>query len=320
MLSCLRSTEVAAFEGIPMNTTRPAWLVLTLSTSIVAGCGGNTSSSASDKSTVAAIEASVRQAAAVVTQVPPSLVERPRASAANSQLAESDAPAIVAVRAGAVRRLKDDTVDCSYAIQVRNGGVAVRSLAIDLLASGTSSGIVSGRVTLGALAPGQTGASDESITLRDREACSIDLSKARWRVDAIPSSAERGMLLAGAPGSSAVAAVIQLIDNEPRARGADAGILQLTAVIDDSATVGQVNDALRVAGVRIVQMTQGTRSLQLEAQQASNARASAQEINARLAASQALESINGVSLRPQRTADVPSPPPVEDHQQPPPPQ
>lgn len=303
-----------------MNTTRPAWLVLTLSTSIVAGCGGNTSSPASDTVKAAAIEASVRQATAVATQVPPALVERPRASGSASQLSESDAPAIVAVQAGAVRRLKDDSVDCPYAVRVRNGGVAMRAVAVDLVASGTSSGIVSGRATMGALAPGQTSSTEESIVLRDRDSCSIDLAKARWRVDAIPSSAERGVLLGGAPGSSAVASVTQLIDNEPRARGVDAGVLRLTAVIDDGATVGQVNDALRVSGVRIVQMTQGSRSLQLEAQQAGSARPSVQEVNARLAASQAFESINGVLLRPQRTDDAPMPPQVEDHQQPPPPQ
>ncbi len=295
----------------PTASTRRACSPLVLSMSIVSGCGGNTSSTA----TVTGTEASVRQATAVATQVAPALVERPRASALASQLAESDTPAIVAVRPGAVRRLKDDTVDCTYALQVRNGDVAMRSLAIDLLASGTSSGIVSGRVTVGALAPGQTGSSDDSIVLRDREACSIDLTKARWRVDAIPSSAERGVLLAGSPGSSAVAAVSQMVDDDPRARGVDAGVLRLAAVIDDGATVGQVNDALRMAGVRIVQMTPGNRSLLLEGQ-TGQSRPGEQDVLTGLAASQAFESINGIVLRPQRTADVPLPPPVEDHQQP----
>jgi hypothetical protein len=288
---------------------------MVLWTSLASGCGGSSPSASDDTGKTDAIETSARRATASAASLPPPPAEATINGTGAAQFAGADSPTVAGVRAGAVRRFNNDAVDCAYVVQVRNGSVALRSLAVDLKSSGSSSGIVSGRVTIGALAPGQTATSDESIVLRDRAACSIDLSKARWGVDAIPSSAERGVLLAGAPGLSAVSAVIQMIDNEPRARGAEGGALRFTAVIDDGATVGQVNDALRVTGVRIVQMTQGSRNLMLEAQPGAP-RPRPQEIQTRLAASQAFESINGVALRPQHTADVPLPPQVDDHQQP----
>lgn len=138
-------------------------------------------------------------------------------------------------------------------------------------------------------------------------------------------TAGQGVLLAGVPGTNAYSALRGHV--EETAHAAASPSQRLSAVIDRSATVGQVNAALTAADARIVSMQPGNPEVMLDLAQP------AQGIDARNAVAQLLATRAFTSIHIPGSAPAPvsapggsvhaqvfdpsAPEPVEDHTSPP---
>lgn len=139
-------------------------------------------------------------------------------------------------------------------------------------------------------------------------------------------AAPRGVLLDGVPGTYACTALRGYIDESvvgASAATATPERLRLNAVIAPTATIGQVNAALRSVGARIVSMQPGNSEVMLDLA-TPGGRPSQVDMAAQLIATRAFESVGGTqpAARFTPTATIPSafdpsaPAPVEDHQSP----
>ncbi len=138
-----------------------------------------------------------------------------------------------------------------------------------------------------------------------------------------------GVLLDGLPGAYAYAALRGHVEESaaatsPSYEPSASARLHLNAVIAQTATVGQVNAALNDLGARIVAMQPGNSEVMLDVA-TPGGRPAASQVAARLVASRAFESVEGLrsAFDPATAAaspqlgDLYAPAPVEDHQSPP---
>lgn len=141
------------------------------------------------------------------------------------------------------------------------------------------------------------------------------------------ATAPRGRLLEGLPGTNAYASLSDVAAGDPAASETpSAARIRLIAVIDRSATVGQVNAVLNEVGARIVSMQPGNDTLSLEVKSADGP-PSIQDTAARLLATRAFQSVQGPGLAPVTRADARAPigpdadaavaEPIDDHAPPP---
>ncbi len=137
------------------------------------------------------------------------------------------------------------------------------------------------------------------------------------------AAAVRGVLLPGVPGTNAYSALQGHV--EETADASASASQQLSAVIDRSATVGQVNAALIAVGARIVAMQPGNPELMLDLVQAARDPAARHAV-AQLLATRAFTSVHRPGSAPAtvqvgsfdaQAFDPSAPEPVDDHASPP---
>ncbi len=136
------------------------------------------------------------------------------------------------------------------------------------------------------------------------------------------NASPRGVLLTGVSGANAFAALsVYVLDSPASSQSATSAprTTSLTAFIDLSATVGQVNAALNAAGARIVAMRPGHTAIEIELADAVRT-ATLRDAAARLIVSRAFQWVQGPGLPAApfaMAADPAASEPIDDHAPPP---
>ena len=162
-------------------------------------------------------------------------------------------------------------------------------------------------------APADTPAS-QRLPLRSNAVAAASASTVR--------ASPRGVLLTDVSGSNAYAALSMCVLDSPASSQPATSAphtTSLTALIDLSATVGQVNAALNAAGARIVAMRPGHTAIEIELADAVGT-ATLRDAAARLMASRAFQWVQGPELPAAPLAlavDPAASEPIDDHAPPP---
>lgn len=206
-----------------------------------------------------------------------------------------------------------------YQVRFQNGPRAQSNLVARLVSAGADTTVVEGRVVLGSLAAGVVVTPADTITLLHAEGLVLDPAGLRWELsESRDHDGAAGALLQGPEAASAVAALRSFelrspalgtapvgdnVDAFPRAR--------LNAVLQPSATVEQVNAALRRASARIAAMRPGNRTVVLALPDPGDAMA-LQSLARRLQDSGAFESVTLPPAAPPGMDTQPPPDPEPD--------
>lgn len=129
----------------------------------------------------------------------------------------------------------------------------------------------------------------------------------------------RGVLLTGLPGANACSALRVYVIDAADAQTSASRRTPLTAFIDPTATVGQVNAALNAVGARIVAMQPGRNAVAIELEDEGGTK-SPRDTVARLMASRAFQWVQGPGLPTAPVAlavDPAASEPIDDHAPPP---
>jgi hypothetical protein len=175
--------------------------------------------------------------------------------------------------------LPDGRVERSYRVVLANGPLERPAALLRLLATPPGVEVVRAGLSLGELPALAQVSPPDALRLRHPPELLLDPNMLQWALqDAPPAAASvQGRLLSGPAAQLALAAIVghqAAPDPQPRT--------QLLAHLQPGATVGAVNQALRQAGLRIVQMRVGNHGLTLRplAQEAGAAAWAQQQLQA----------------------------------------
>lgn len=235
-----------------MPTTRLALASATLLA--LAGCGQAVDDKAGLSRVLPAV-ASTPDARPLATRVPPTAAP----AAATVAMTSADWAVTGLLPQGDID-LPDGRVERGYRVVLANGPLERPAALLRLLAAPPGVEVVRATLALGELAVQARLSPAEAVLLRHPPDLVLQPAMLQWALqDAPPAAASvQGRLLAGPATLPAQAAIVghqAAQDPQPRP--------QLLAHLQPDATVGAVNQALRQAGLRIVQMRVGNHGLTL---------------------------------------------------------
>lgn len=239
----------------------------------LAGCGQAVDDKAAQGRVLPAM-ASTPDAPPLAAQVPPTAAP----AAATPAVTTTDWAVTALLPQGDID-LPDGRVERGYRVVLANGPLERPAALLRLLTAPPGVEVVRATLALGDL-PAQARLSPpEAVLLRHPPDLVLHPGMLQWALqDAPPAAAGvQGRLLAGPAAQPALAAIVghqAAHDPQPRA--------QLLAHLQPDATVGAVNQALRQAGLHIVQMRVGNHGLTLRplAQDAGAAALAQQQLQA----------------------------------------
>jgi hypothetical protein len=236
-------------NGLARSTARAGLVAALLA---LGGCGQAVDATASRARSPTAATAAPAQTLLPTLVTPPS--PRPAATAALTEWAVTDL-----MPQGDVD-LPDGRVERSYRVALATGPLERNAAVLRLQAAPPGVEVVRAELALAELPAHARLSPPGAVLLRHSPALSLDAGALQWVLQDTPPgpASVQGRLLAGLATLQAQAAIVghqAAPDPLPRAL--------LLAQLQPEATVAAVNQALRQAGVRIVQMRSGNHGLSL---------------------------------------------------------
>jgi hypothetical protein len=234
-----------------MTARRKGWIALGLAGAVTLGAcdGGPDRTDAAVPAVRAAAQGPDASASAAAGPALLDAVASPPADAADAH------PALFVV--GEIE-LPAGRVERAYRVRLDHPGAALPAATVELVGVPPGVEIVRGRLEFDDLPDGTSVLPAQTVTLRHAADTVLRPADLKWRWQGGSAVAARaGRLLAGEPAAPAVDALAAW-SVQGAARSA-----RLAAWLDRAATVGDVNTALRQAGVDIVEMRPGNHRLTL---------------------------------------------------------
>ena len=147
----------------------------------------------------------------------------------------------------------------TYRVNLTNTGGALSGVTATVASSAPGTQIMDGTVVVGDLGGGAGTTPTDTITIRHDRTVAFNRAALTWSFDGSSTSEVDGVLLTGNPKDNAVDSLVQRIGETPAASDIVNALIttRLLAVIDPSATVEDVNNALNLVGAKITAMTPG---------------------------------------------------------------